>query len=309
MDDPHNTDAVLLVRPASFGFHAEAAASNAFAVPSPDLGVRAHAIRESERLASRLEEAGVQVLILDDQPEPGKPDAVFPNNWVSFHPDGTMVLYPMATERRRLERETIQVSRLLKQHGFEFRRTIDLSPHELRGRFLEGTGSLILDRRSKRAFASRSPRTHEEVIAAFDEVLGYSTHLFDAADHAGRAIYHTNVLLSLGTEWAILCTEAVAEADRTPLIANIREGGRTLVEVSFDQMRRFCCNILELRTRSGDPIIAMSHAAMTALNPDQRRVLERFATLIDVRVPTIEAVGGGSVRCMIAEVHLPRAQN
>ena len=299
-------NAVLLVRPANFGFHAEAAASNAFAVHSADEGLRAHAIRESDRLARRLDEAGVEVLVLDDSPEPGKPDAVFPNNWVSFHPDGTMVLYPMATERRRLERDTIAVSQLLASRGFVVRRTVDLSQHERDGRFLEGTGSLILDRPRRHAFASRSARTHPEVVAAFDEALGFETHLFDAFDHAGRAIYHTNVLLSLGTDWAILCTEAVAEADREELRGAIYDSGRTLVEVGFDQMRGFCCNILELRSRAGEPVIAMSHAALRTLQPDQRRTLERFATLADVRVPTIEAVGGGSVRCMIAEVHLPR---
>ena len=306
MVEPQTADAVLLVRPAAFGFHPEAAASNAFAVHSADVGVRAHAIREVERLARRLDDSGVEVLMLDDRPDPGKPDAVFPNNWVSFHADGTMVLYPMATERRRLERETIEVTRLLSERGFEIRRTVDLSPHEGHGCFLEGTGSLILDRPRRRAFASRSIRTHPEAVAAFDDALGFETLLFDAADHAGRPIYHTNVLLSLGTNWAILCTEAVAQGDRAALTTAIRDSGRALVEVGFEQMRRFACNILELRSRSGDPVIAMSHAALGALAPEQRHTLEGFATLADTRVPTIEAVGGGSIRCMIAEIHLPR---
>ena len=306
MQECQTADAVLLVRPAAFGFHAEAAATNAFAVRSADAGVRAHAIRESDRLARQLEEAGVEVLVLDDRPDPGKPDAVFPNNWVSFHADGTMALYPMATAQRRLERETIQVSTLLAERGFGLRHTVDLTSHERQHRYLEGTGSLILDRPRRRAYASRSARTHPQAVAAFDEALGYRTLLFDAADHAGRAIYHTNVLLSLGTDWAILCTEAVAEADRAALTADIDAGGRTLIEVGFDEMRRFCCNILELRSRAGEPLIAMSHAALTGLAPERRRTLERFATLFGVRVPTIEQVGGGSVRCMIADIHLPR---
>ena len=306
MGESQTADAVLLVRPAAFGFHAEAAASNAFATPSADLGLRAHAIREVDRLARRLEDAGVEVLVLDDRPDPGKPDAVFPNNWVSFHADGTQALYPMATEQRRLERETIEVERLLSAHGFSVRRTVDLTSHERHGHFLEGTGSLILDRPRRRALASRSVRTHPEAVAAFDEALGFATLLFDAADHSGRPIYHTNVLLSLGTNWAILCAEAVAEVDRPAVREEIHASGRSLVEVDFEQMHHFCCNIIELRSRSGDPVIALSHAAITALTPDQRRALERFASLADVRVPTIEAVGGGSVRCMIAEVHLPR---
>jgi hypothetical protein len=306
MPDRQTADAVVLVRPAAFGFHPEAAASNAFAAHSMDPDLRAQAMREADGLARRLDEAGVQVLVLDDRPNPGKPDAVFPNNWVSFHADGTMVLYPMATERRRLERETVEISRLLAEHGFEVRRTVDLSAHEDQHHFLEGTGSLILDRPNRRAFASRSVRTHPEVVAAFDAALGCRTLLFDAADHQGRPIYHTNVLLSLGTEWAILCAEAVAAGDRAALATDIRDSGRTLIEVGFEQMRGFSCNILELRSRAGDPVIAMSQAALAALLPEQRRTLERFATLADARVPTIEAVGGGSVRCMIAEVHLPR---
>ena len=297
---------MLLVRPASFGFHAEAAASNSFASGSADAGVRAHAIREAERLASRLDAAGVEVLTLQDQPDPGKPDAVFPNNWVSFHADGTMVLYPMATERRRLERDTLAVSQLLATSGFAISRTIDLSAAENRGQYLEGTGSLILDRPRRRAYASRSLRTHPQVVAEFDAQLGYSTFLFDAFDPAGKPIYHTNVLLSLGTDWAVLCAQAVAEADRERLLERLRETGREVVEVGFDQLRRFACNILEVRSRSGEPLIAMSAAALASFEPHQRRSLERHATLLGVPVPTIEAVGGGSVRCMIADIHLPR---
>ena len=187
MDDRQTAAAALLVRPAAFGFHADAAASNAFAKPSADAGVRAEATREFERLARRLDEAGVEVLVLDDRAEPGKPDAVFPNNWVSFHGDGTMVLYPMATERRRLERESIEASRLLAKRGFTIRRTIDLSSHEQQGRFLEGTGSLILDRPRRRAYASRSVRTHPQAVAAFDEALGYDTHLFEVDLDQGAA--------------------------------------------------------------------------------------------------------------------------
>jgi hypothetical protein len=305
-NDEQSSDAVLLVRPAAFGFHPEAAESNAFASNSADAGVRAHAIRESERLARRLDDAGVEVLVLSDSAEPDKPDAVFPNNWVSFHSDGTMVLYPMATERRRLERETLEVSKLLGGRGFAVQRVVDLSPHEAEGRFLEGTGSLILDRPRRRAYASSSSRTDAQVVEAFDRALGYRTMLFHAADRSGRAIYHTNVLMSLGRDWAILCTQAVAQADRPALLADIEAGGRTLVEVTYEQMRAFACNILELRNKIGDSVVATSHTALRALEPAQRRTLERFATLADVRIPTIEAVGGGSVRCMIADIHLPR---
>lgn len=301
MTEAQTADAVLLVRPAAFGFHAEAAASNAFASGSADAGVRAHAIRESERLARALDDAGVEVLMFDDRPEPGKPDAVFPNNWVSFHADGTMVLYPMATAARRLERDAHRLEQLLC--GFDIRRTVDLSHHEIEGRFLEGTGSLILDRPRRRAFACRSVRTDAAVVEAFDHELDYATEQFEAFDGSGRPIYHTNVLLSLGTDFAVLCSEAVPAARRPGLIERVE---RTVIDVSFDQMRQFACNILELRSRNG-PVIALSAAALASFTSGQRRLLERFGGLVPVAIPTIEAVGGGSVRCMIAEIHLPRS--
>ena len=172
-EEQQTSGTVLMVRPASFGFHAEAAQSNAFA-GAADADVSA-AASEFDSLAQRLEGAGLEVLILDDTPQPPKPDAIFPNNWVSFHADGTMVLYPMATEARRLERNAERVEALLRKAGFEVRRTIDLSAHERDGRFLEGTGSLILDRPRRRAFASLSVRTDRETVAAFDQALGYST--------------------------------------------------------------------------------------------------------------------------------------
>lgn len=299
------SNSVLLVRPASFGFHAEAAASNAFA-GAADGDVQAKALAEFEALARRLSQARVNTLILDDTPDPPKPDAVFPNNWVSFHRDGTIVLYPMATAARRLERNLDAMTSLLKGAGFEVRRVIDLTAHERQERFLEGTGSLILDRPRRQAYASLSLRTDRDAIAEFDEQLDYSTMVFEAADAAGRPIYHTNVLMSLGTRFAVLCTEAVAPGARAALFAEIEGGGRALVEVDFGQMGRFACNLIELKNRDGDPVIALSEAALQAFRPDQLRVLESLGELVAVPIPTIEAVGGGSVRCMIADIHLPR---
>jgi hypothetical protein len=300
------SNSVLLVRPASFGFHPEAAASNAFANAPADADVQALALEEFERLFKRLSQARVNTLVLEDSDQPTKPDAIFPNNWVSFHGDGTIVLYPMATEARRLERNVYGMRALLKAAGFEVRRVVDLTPHERQNRFLEGTGSLILDRPRRQAYASLSPRTDRDAIGEFDEQLDYSTLVFGAADPAGRPIYHTNVLLSLGTHFAVLCIEAVAAGARAALIAEIEASGRTLIEVDYDQMSRFACNLIELHNRDRDPVIALSSAALGAFRPDQRRVLEGFGELVDVAIPTIEAVGGGSVRCMIADIHLPR---
>lgn len=287
-----------MVRPRGFGFHAEAAASNAFA-RSTGADVAAQAMDEFDALALALDDAGVEIIMLDRD----GPDAVFPNNIVSFHGDGTIVLYPMATAARRLERDPSALLPLLDRAGFALRRTVDLTDHEPHGRFLEGTGSLILDRPRAQAFASRSVRTNPAVVTDFDEALGYSTLLFDAFDASGQPIYHTNVLLSLGAGFAVLCSEAVPADQRAGLIDRLE---RTIIEVSFEQMRQFACNILELRGDKGAPVIALSAAALDCFTPGQRRQLEQFATLVPAHIPTIEAVGGGSVRCMIADIHLPR---
>jgi hypothetical protein len=296
---------VLLVRPASFGFNPETAASNAFANAAGENAAVA-VLREFDAVAQRLIGAGVEVLVLQDAPDPPKPDAIFPNNWVSFHADGTMVLYPMESPTRRREREPERLATLLRESGFDIRRTVDLSHHERHGRFLEGTGSLVLDRPGRRAFANLSPRTDPHVIADFDDRMDYATLLFDARDRSGRPIYHTNVLLSLGARFAVICAEAVAEEYRAVLIDEIEAAGRTVIEVDFEQLRSFACNVIELESNRGDPVIAISAAARGSLRPDQLKRLESFGELLDVPIPTIESVGGGSIRCMIADIHLPR---
>jgi len=306
MSDAQASDAVLLVRPAGFGFHAEAARSNVFASEPDDPDLARRAAAEFDGLARRLEDAGVEVLVLNDSPDPPKPDAIFPNNWVSFHADGTMVLYPMATAARRLERNVDGLKELLASAGSEVANVIDLSFHERHGHFLEGTGSLVLDRPGRRAFANLSPRTDATAIADFDDRLDYSTLVFDARDRSRRPIYHTNVLMSFGTRFAVLCTDAVSAEYRELLTDEIEAAGRTIVQVEYDQMRQFACNLIELRSRTGEPLIALSSTALSSFTPEQRRRLESFGDLIDAPIPTIEAVGGGSVRCMIADIHLPR---
>ena len=296
---------VLMVRPASFGFHAEAAQSNAFANAAPDVDLNA-ALREFDGAVEALERAGVEVLLLDDSAEPEKPDAIFPNNWVSFHADGTVVTYPMATAARRLERNPDALVTLLLERGFDVRRVIDLAFHEQNGHFLEGTGSLVLDRPRRRAYANLSPRTDAVVIADFDDRLDYSTLLFEANDRAGRPIYHTNVVLSLGTRFAILCTDAVAPEFCELLVDEIEATGRTVVAVAYDQMRGFGCNVIELKGQGAKPVIALSSAARRSFTTGQLKQLETFGALVEADIPTIERVGGGSLRCMIADVHLPR---
>lgn len=305
--DKQSSNAVLMVRPAAFGFNAEAAATNVFSHAPADTEFGPRALAEFERLVRRLSDAGVEVLVLADSAEPAKPDAVFPNNWFSTHADGTLVLYPMATPPRRLERRLAELGELLERSAFRVERIVDLSKFEDSGRFLEGTGSLVLDRPRRRAFAALGPRTHQDAIDEFDRALGQSTFVFDAADRAGRPIYHTNVLLSLGTRFALLCIDAIVPEQRQVVVERLEESGRTVIPVGFDQLGRFACNVIELLNGHGEPVIVLSSAARACLRTDQVRALETLGgELLDAEIPTIERVGGGGVRCMIADIHLPR---
>lgn len=305
--EPQTASAVLMVEPAAFAFNLETARTNRFAARSAQGDIAGRARQEFRDLAERLAAAGVDVHILADTADPAKPDAVFPNNWISFHRDGTIVSYPMAAPTRRQERRAEEIGRRLRDEGFQVTRHIDLSAGEREGRFLEGTGSLVLDRPGRRAYACLSGRTDPRAVAEFGSKLGYSTHLFAAADRTGRPIYHTNVMMSLGRRFALLCLDCVRQEDRAPLAEALEGGGRTLIQASLEQLADFACNILELRDRQGRPLVALSSRAKAALRPDQRRQLEDLAgPLVDAPIPTIEAVGGGSVRCMIAEIHLPR---
>jgi hypothetical protein len=232
------------------------------------------------------------------------PDEVFPNNWLSTHADGTLVLYPLMAPSRRRERRAEIVEALRAE--LEIRRVVDLSGLERLGVFLEGTGSLVLDRPARAAFACLSPRTSEAGLRAFENELGYRVHAFAAVDSAARPIYHTNVMLSLGTCFAVVCGEAVPDgAERRRLFEALEGSGRALVDIGFREMAGFAANVLELEGRSG-AILALSTRALHALDPLRRRALEKHVELVPADVGTIETYGGGSVRCMLAEIHVER---
>jgi hypothetical protein len=307
--DSQTAGAVLMVRPASFGFNAQTAASNAFQRRETDAAAQAlqgAALAEFDGLARALSEAGVEVIVGADTAEPVKPDAIFPNNWVSFHADGTVVLYPMLASNRRAERRENLLQQVSREGGFHVSRTVDLSHHEASSKFLEGTGSLVLDRTARLAYACSSPRTDLDVLGEFAQQLDYRVVSFEAFGSGGTAIYHTNVMMSVGVGFAVICSAAIAEPVARSTVAKLlRDSGRTLVEISMEQMQCFAANLLELRSAQG-PVIAISAAAWASLDARQRRVLESFAAVIPARIPTIERIGGGSVRCMLAEIHLPR---
>jgi hypothetical protein len=307
-DEAQTAGAVLMVRPAHFGSNAETAGSNFFQRSSPgmpDAALRAQ--REFDALALALAAAGVQVHQFAGQTADALPDEVFPNNWLSLHSDGTAVLYPLLAANRRRERRPELLAALVESHGYRIDRVVDLTSLELRGEFLEGTGSLVLDRHRRIAYACRSPRTHERALEEFTHRLGYEVSVFSAVDGAGRAIYHTNVMLSLGTRFAALGTSAIADkVERHGIVQRIEATGRELIELGMEELACFAGNLLELRGSAG-PVIALSAAALRSLATPTRRALERHGELVVADVATIEKLGGGSVRCMLAEVALPRA--
>ena len=301
-------DAVLMIRPAAFGYNPDTARTNTFQHPAEPPGGAAQPARaEFERLAQALVSEGVSVLVVDDTPEPRKPDAVFPNNWVSFHEDGTLVLYPLESGSRRPERRQEVVEQVVGQLGFQVSHLLDLTHFEGQGMFLEGTGSLVLDHTQRVAYACASPRTHPALVAEWARELRYEPVVFSATNAAGVPLYHTNVLLFIGARAAVVGSEAIASADRERVLERLRGSGREVIEIGQGEMTQFAGNLLELATWDealGDArVLVMSEAARRALAPG---VFARLSGCTDavlaVPVPTIERLGGGSVRCMLAEV-------
>lgn len=300
------TDTVLMVRPAAFGFNPETAATNRFQQSRPDEArVADQARREFDGLVNVLATAGITVIVMDDTPEPAKPDAVFPNNWFSTHVNGIAVLYPMLNPSRRAERQRGWVESLSSEYGRRLSAVLDLSYWENRGLALEGTGSLILDRVNRVAYACRAPRTAPEPLAQWAGFMGYETHCFDAVDQNGVAIYHTNVMMALGAGFAAVALDAVPDSgERERLEEALAAAGKEVIPLSLEQAAGFGANILHLSGSAGD-VIAMSECARTSLGPDVIRRLEAHGEIVSAPIPTIEQCGGGSVRCMLAEVFLP----
>lgn len=301
--------AILMVRPKAFGFNEETAPSNRFQQPGGAPDVPARALAEFDAFAAALQSEGVTVCVAEDSIDPRKPDAVFPNNWVSFHADGTVVLYPMQAPNRRAERRPEIVDAVAAATGFRVRRIVDLTGHEKAGRFLEGTGSLVLDQRARVAYACRSPRTDESVAREWARELGFELEMFGARDAAGAPIYHTNVVMSIGARFAVAALENIEPADRERIADRLRATGRDLVAIGDAEMRGFAGNVLEVGSwdeHLGDfGILVLSRTARQALKPAAfARLSAAVDSVLPVPVETIERHGGGSVRCMLAEVFL-----
>ena len=299
-----------MIRPAAFDYNPETALTNKMQQPAQGSDTHALARSEFEGLRRALESEGISVCAVNDTAEPPKPDAVFPNNWVSFHEDGTVVLYPMQAESRRRERRREIIESVSSELGYRVSRIVDLTPHEAEGRFLEGTGSLVLDHVDRVAYASVSARTHPAAVEEWAHAMGYEPFVFAASDRAGVPLYHTNVLMCIGARAVVIGAEAVAEVDRDRLVARLRGSGREVIEIGHQEIARFAGNMLELATWDealGDSrVLVMSETARRGLYPDTfARLSGCTDTVLTIPVPTIERLGGGSVRCMLAEVFLP----
>jgi hypothetical protein len=297
------TDTILLVRPACFGFNQETAASNSFQTNEPE-AVQEMALQEFETVQSMLK-SRFHTLVYEDPAQPCKPDAIFPNNWMSTHQDGTLVLYPMMAPNRRLERSTAIIGQLT--NDFVVHRVLDLHAYETDNQFLEGTGSMVLDHVNRVAYACLSPRTHPSPFAHFCRELNFTECLFHAFDSNQHAIYHTNVMMHIGKGYALVCLDSIRnKQERSKIEETILRSGLELIEISLSQVNAFAGNLLMLQDTTGQPCILLSETAKAVLSIHQIKALSKYGELLTFAIPTIERIGGGSIRCMIAEIFLQR---
>ena len=300
------TNHILLIKPQCFQYNEQTKDSNVFQLQSVEnkQEILSKAIQEFEQVATALQNAGITVTVIEDTLHPEKPDAIFPNNWVSFHERGLVVLYPMMAKNRRWERR-MEILEVLRQ-TYQINNIIDLSYFEEDYKYLEGTGSIILDRKYQKAYACLSPRTNKDVLYKFCEEIKYTPIFFFALDVNRKEIYHTNVMMCIGTHFAVVCLSSISdEQDKKNLIYELNKSGREIIDIDFNQVKNFAGNMLELKDEKGCPIIVLSQTALASLHQEQINKLQEYGQLIPLNVNTVEKVGGGSIRCMIAEIFLP----
>lgn len=298
------TNHILMIRPANFGFNAETAVNNAFQVAGQAAGAQEKACGEFDAFVQLLKENGVDVTVINDTPEPHTPDSIFPNNWISFHDDGSVVLYPMYAANRRAERKPNVLNAIASR--FLIDKTIDLTHYENEGVFLEGTGSMVLDRQNKIAYACISPRTDYFVLTDFCDKMGYTDELFDAIDQNGQAIYHTNVMMCVADKYVVICIDAIAaDHEKDSVTATIKKTGKEIISISYEQMNHFAGNMLQVVNNKGESLLIMSSQAFNSLSKEQVQKLGDYNKIVHSPLTTIETNGGGSARCMMAEIYLP----
>ncbi|MDP4263596.1 MAG: arginine deiminase-related protein [Bacteroidota bacterium] len=298
------TSHILMIRPVNFGFNPETAVNNAFQVKGDDDNTQNKALKEFDDLVSLLRKNDVDVTVVEDTIEPHTPDSIFPNNWVSFHNDGSLLLYPMYAVNRRAERKEHVLEKIKEK--FVIRKKIDLSRYEKENIFLEGTGSMVLDRDNEIAYACLSPRTNEKVLADFARQTGYTPVVFHAIDEKGQAIYHTNVMMCVADKYIVICTDSIRNnTEKEKIMTAINKTGKEIITITPDQMNHFAGNMLQVENKRGEKLLVMSTQAYVSLTDMQKSKLQSFNTIIHSPLTTIETNGGGSARCMMAEVHLP----
>lgn len=293
--------AIMMIEPCSFGFNEETAKNNYFQRNSNIAHAQEKALAEFKAFVKKLEENNIEVLEVKDTPLPMTPDSIFPNNWISLHEGGYMVLYPMFANNRRQERKQSVID-AVKEH-VAIHEIIDLSYFEKSDQFLEGTGSMVLDRENKIAYACISQRTDKDLFSTFCMKMGYTPMLFHAADQRGNPIYHTNVLMCMADNYVVICMDTIyQEEEKQLLLEQFRQTHKEVVEISQDQMEHFCGNMLQVKNSKGEPYLVMSSQAYNHLEPEQIKKLEAYQPIIHSDITTIETLGGGSARCMMAEL-------
>ena len=302
-----NTSHLLMIRPVKFGYNAQTAVNNSFQVASTDNTVQQKAIAEFDSFVSKLQANGIDVTVVQDTAEPHTPDSVFPNNWISFHEEGTIFLYPMFAINRRQERKQHVLDIVNKK--FIINTTIDLTANENEAVYLEGTGSMVLDRANKIAYACLSPRTDEKLLQQFCTQQNYTAVSFIANDANGDAIYHTNVMMCVAKTFVVICLESITDKqEQNTVIKTIEDSGKKIIAISLQQMNHFAGNMLQVINKANQPFLVMSTQAYQSLTTAQIEKIEQYNPIIHSSIATIETNGGGSARCMMAEVFLPLQQ-
>jgi hypothetical protein len=295
-----------MIRPVRFGYNAETAVNNSFQVAGMNEGAQDKALAEFDDFVEALRKKGVDIIVVQDTPEPNTPDSIFPNNWISFHSDGTVIFYPMYASNRRLERKQHVIDTV--RGLFKINSQIDLSNYESKNIYLEGTGSMVLDRDNKIAYACLSPRTDKKILEDFCRQTGYKPVSFRALDEKGREIYHTNVMMCVADRYVVICLDSITEkTERDIVVSAINKTGKEIIDITFDQMNHFAGNMLQVENSSGQKLLIMSSQAYGSLTKEQVDQLNGFNNIIHSSLTTIETNGGGSARCMMAEVYLPLA--
>jgi hypothetical protein len=301
-----NTNTVLMIRPVHFAYNAETAVNNKFQVAGNEEAAQAKALEEFDAFVEKLRSNDIDVTVVNDTPDPHTPDSIFPNNWISFHEDGTVVLYPMYAANRRAERKQHVLDVI--NNKFNIKSKIDLTAQEQSNIFLEGTGSMVLDRDNKIAYACLSERTHINALEDWCDQFGFTSCTFKATDAHGDEIYHTNVMMCVADKYAVICLDSIANNnERETVIDTITKTGKEIIAISIEQMNRFAGNMLQLQNKKGEKILVMSQQAYDALSYEQISRLEKYNRILSAKLDSIEINGGGSARCMIAEIFLDQS--